>query len=172
MDTPNIIEHLSDLLVETRENHPSFKLMNNKIDESLFPKGIITFEAEAYDSNEKLKTVKEIVEDSWNKGKKNHLMIEGEGGIDKTVTLLSLPDKIAPHPVPAIYIPLHDIRGTGDEELIERYIKMEVLEEEEELFRQLKTLRKTKWEKGPVLLLLLDGFNELSSDTLGIVVYY
>ena len=166
MSTPTIIEYLSEQLEQTRENHPSFKLMNNRIDESLFPKGIITFEAEAYDSNEKLKTVKEIVEDSWNKGKKNHLMIEGEGGIGKTVTLLSLPDKIASHPVPAIYIPLHDIRGTGDEDLIEKHIKMEVLEEDEELFRQLKTLRKTKWEKGPVLLLLLDGFNELSSDTL------
>ena len=93
-------------------------------------------------------------------------MIEGEGGIGKTVTLLSLPDKIAPHPVPAIYIPLHDIRGTSGEDLIERYIKMEVLEEDEELFRQLKTLRKTKWGKGPVLLLLLDGFNELSSEIL------
>ena len=162
MNTPTLYDILSQKLEQKRKDHPSFKLLD--IDENLFPNGIITFETEAKDSDNKLKTVKDIVADSWKKGEKNHLMIQGEGGIGKTVTLLSFPVMFDDNFVPAIYIPLHEIKGGENDDLIENYIKKRVLDEDEELFRQLKELRKKEWNNGPNLLLLLDGFNEISNE--------
>ncbi len=91
MNTPNLYEYLSKKLEQKRKEYPSFRLM--EIDDRLFPNVQTlhsTLVLEARDSNDKLKTVKEIVAESWEKGNKNHLMIEGEGGIGKTVTLLSI----------------------------------------------------------------------------------
>ncbi len=168
MNTPNIIEHLKTRFQQKRSAHPSFKLM--KIDNSLFPNGIIIpFETEAKDSDNKLRTVKDIVAESWKKGEKNHLMIQGEGGIGKTVTLLSLPVMFDDYTAPAIYIPLHELKGGGTDDMIESYIKKRVLDDDEELFRQLKKLRKTEWENGPSLLLLLDGFNEIPIELRGAI---
>jgi WD40 repeat protein len=136
-----------------------------KIDDRLFPNAQTkhsTLVLEARNSNDELKTVAEIVAESWKKGDKNHLMIEGEGGIGKTVTLLSIPDKFTPFPVPAIYIPLHEL-PQGDDP-IERYIKKKVLNNKEDLFGQLLDLLDNPWDKGPQLLLLLDGFNEIAAE--------
>ena len=97
MNTPTLYDILSKKLEQKRKEHPSFRLM--EIDDSLFPNAQTTHSTlvlEAIDSNNKLKTVKEIVAESWGKGSKHHLMIEGEGGIGKTVTLLSIPGKFTP----------------------------------------------------------------------------
>ncbi len=163
MSTPTLYEYLSQKLEQKRKEHPSFRLM--KIDDRLFPNAQTkhsTLVLEARNSNDELKTVAEIVAESWKKGDKNHLMIEGEGGIGKTVTLLSIPDKFTPFPVPAIYIPLHEL-PQGDDP-IERYIKKKVLNNKEDLFGQLLDLLDNPWDKGPQLLLLLDGFNEIAAE--------
>ena len=136
MSTPTLYDILSKKLEQKRKDHPSFRLM--KIDDRLFPNARTkhsTLELEARNSNDELKTVTAIVAESWKKGDKNHLMIEGEGGIGKTVTLLSIPDKFTPFPVPAIYIPLHEL-PQGDDP-IERYIKKKVLSNKEDLYGQL-----------------------------------
>ena len=163
MSTPNLYNILSKKLEQKRKDHPSFRLM--EIDDRLFPNAqtkYSTLVLEARDSKDKLKTVKEIVVESWEKGDKNHLMIEGEGGIGKTVTLLSIPDKFTPFPVPAIYIPLHEL-PKGDDP-IEGYIKKKVLNNREDLYVQLLDLLDNPWDKGPRLLLLLDGFNEIAAE--------
>jgi len=163
MSTPTLSVILSQKLEQKRKEHPSFRLM--KIDDRLFPNAQSrhsTLVLEARNSNDELKTVKEIVAESWKKGDKNHLMIEGEGGIGKTVTLLSIPDKFTPFPVPAIYIPLHEL-PQGDDP-IERYIKKRVLSNKEDLYGQLFDLLEKPWDKGPQLLLLLDGFNEIAAE--------
>ena len=168
MSNIDIIEHLKARFQQKRKDHPSFKLM--EIDNSLFPNGIIIpFKTEAKDSDNKLRTVKDIVAESWKKGEKNHLMIQGEGGIGKTVTLLSLPVMFNDHTPPAIYIPLHELKGGGIDDMIESYIKKRILDDDEELFRQLKELRKTEWNNGPCLLLLLDGFNEIPNERRGTI---
>jgi len=156
---------LDEKLHDKREKHPSFQLM--KIDDRLFPNAQTKqkhIKLEALDSNDKLKTVRDIIKESWGKGEKNHLMIEGDGGIGKTVTLLSIPDtdKIAPHYVPAIYIPLHEL--TTGEDPIERYIKKKILKNKGDLYEQLLDLVDQPWDNGPRLLLLLDGFNEISAE--------
>lgn len=156
---------LDEKLHDKRENHPSFQLM--KIDDRLFPNAQTKqkhIKLEALDSNDKLKTVRDIIKESWGKGEKNHLMIEGDGGIGKTVTLLSIPDaeKFAPHYVPAIYIPLHELYNGEDP--IEHYVKKKILKNKENLYQQLLDLIDQPWDRGPRLLLLLDGFNEISPD--------
>lgn len=158
---------LDNKLHDRREIHPSFQLM--EIDDRLFPDARTKtkkkqIKLNAIDSNDELKTVKDIIEESWGKGEKNHLMIEGDGGIGKTVTLLSIPDaeKFAPHYVPAIYIPLHEL--SSGEDPIERYIKKHILNHNQVLFEQLLELANEPWVDGPRLLLLLDGFNEITTE--------
>ena len=156
---------LDKKLNNKREHHPSFQLM--EIDNRLFPNATPKkkpIKLEALDSNDQLKTVSEIIAESWRKKETNHLMIEGEGGIGKTVTLLSIPDtdKFAHHYVPAIYIPLHEL-PEGDNP-IERYIKNKILKNKEKLYDDLLELIDGPWDNGPKLLLLLDGFNEISAE--------
>ena len=163
MNTPTLHEYLTKKLEQKRKEHPSFRLM--EIDDRLFPNAQTkhsTLVLEARNSTDELKTVAEIVTESWKKGDKNHLMIEGEGGIGKTVTLLSIPDKFTPFLVPAIYIPLHEL-PQGDDP-IERYIKKKVLSNKEDFYGQLLYLLEKPWDKGPQLLLLLDGFNEIAAE--------
>lgn len=151
-----LYEILTYKFEQMRAHHPSFNLMD--IDDNLFPSGMITINTEVRNSNNELKTIKEIVSESWMRGEKNHLMIEGEGGIGKTITLLSLPDIFAPHPVPAIYIPLHELKEETN--TIEEYIKNQVLDSKEQ-YDLLRDIVNKPWEEGPNLLLLLDGFNEI-----------
>ena len=163
-NAPSLGDCLLKKLKQKRDNHPSFKLMD--IEDDLFPDGMITFEfeTEALDSDDQLKRVKDIVEESWNKPDRNHLMIEGIGGIGKTVTLLSLPDKFAPHYVPAVYIPLHELQG--ETSTIEKYIKGQVLDynDREVRYGELMDVVEEPWDKGPRFLLLLDGFNEITNE--------
>ena len=165
MNTPTLYDILSQKLEQKRKEHPSFRLM--EIDDRLFPNAQTkhsTLVLEARNSNDELKTVKEIIAESWEKGDKNHLMIEGEGGIGKTVTLLSIPDKFtpSPKPFPSIYIPLHELKG--DFNTIEKYIRKRVLSNNEHLYVKLLNLIEQPWNKGPQLLLLLDGFNEIAAE--------
>lgn len=164
-------KHLSDQLLQIRKNHPSFKLM--EIDDSLFPDGLPEYHiTEAHNDKNEKKTVSEIISESWARKEKNHLMIEGEGGIGKTVTLLSLPDKFAPREVPAVYIQLHRLKvneggGKGDMgavETIQEYLMSQVFFNDNALFNQFEKLTRIPWNKGPQVLMLLDGFNEISAD--------
>ena len=151
---------LSKKFEERRQKHPSFKLM--EIDEDLFPDGILKLhDIEALDDANETRTVEEIVAASWNR-EKNHLMIEGEGGIGKTVTLLTLPDKLAPFKVPAVYVQLHELKGVKEDETIEDYIRETYFASKNTLFKQFQTLADEPWDKGPRVLLLLDGFNEIT----------
>ncbi len=153
---------LSIKFEERRKKHPSFKLM--EIDDDLFPEGTLKLhDIEALDDANETRTVEEIVAASWNI-EKNHLMIEGEGGIGKTVTLLSLPDKLAPFKVPSVYVQLHELKGVKENETIEDYIRETYFPSKNTLFHQFQTLADEPWDKGPRVLLLLDGFNEITPD--------
>ena len=164
-------KHLSDQLLQTRKNHPSFKLM--EIDDSLFPDSLPEYHiTEAHNDKNEKKTVSEIVSESWIREEKNHLMIEGEGGIGKTVTLLSLPEKFVPREVPAVYIQLHRLKvnkggGKGNAESVEtiqEYLKSQIFFNDDALFNQFEELTRIPWDKGPQVLMLLDGFNEIPAD--------
>ena len=172
-DFSELKSHLSEQLNSARECHPSFKLM--KFDDGLFPQGLSELHyIEAVNDTNEIKTVSAFVAESWARREKNHLMIEGEGGIGKTVTLLSLPDKFVPHEVPAVYVQLHRLRviveKVGDNnsvvtvETIENYLRSQVFFNNDALFRQFEELTRIPWKKGPQVLLLLDGFNEITTE--------
>ena len=153
-------KYLSQWLTDRRKEHPSFRLM--EIDDELFPDCIPEYyNISAIDDSGETKSVAEIISQSWRKQKNNHLMIEGEGGIGKTVTLLSLPEKFVPHPVPAVYVQLHELQVVKKEETIEEFIERKMFSGKKELFQQFLRLAGEEWDNGPMLLLLLDGFNEI-----------
>ena len=156
-DYSKLKAHLSEQLRITREGHPSFKLM--EIDKDLFPDGMpqLHLVGAAWETKE-IKPIQEILEDSWNRAK-NHLIIEGEGGIGKTVTLLSIPFAFVPHEVPAIYISLSDLDAN---EKIDDYIKTWVFLKDDKLYSDFCSLSRQPWNNGPRVLLLLDGFNEVA----------
>ena len=155
--------YLSEQLDKKQKCHPSFRLMD--IDDELFPGGIPKLNTiEAINDSDEIKTVQKIVEDSWNRKEKNHLMIEGEGGIGKTVTLLSLPDKFIPHKIPAVYVQLHELKSVNDSETIESYLKVNYFNNNETLFNHFINLTNKPWQDGPQVLLLFDGFNEITPE--------
>ena len=154
---------LAERLDRTRNQHPSFQLM--EVDESLFPRARLQLaecqaQGGAVDAPRPLAA---FFQESWDSPTQNHLMLEGEGGIGKTVALLSLTtqEHFLPRHVPAVYIPLHALGGNPDSDLIGAYIQRELLDGEESRLRALETLSRQPWEKGPRLVLLLDGFNEI-----------
>jgi len=157
---------LMESLAETRRTHPSFQLM--EIDETLYPKGFRRFELSdcraVGDKIEEARPMADFFSESWRSPTQNHLMLEGEGGIGKTVAVLSLitQKSLLPHNVPGIYIPLHRLRVSKEENSISRYICDEILLGDRIQFGELLSLSNMHWENGPRLVLLLDGFNEIS----------
>lgn len=104
---------LAERLTKTRSQHPSFQLM--EVDENLFPEARIQLEeCQAQGSAaEAPRPLAAFFQESWSSPTQNHLMLEGEGGIGKTVALLSLTTRehFLPRHVPAVYIPLHAPAG-------------------------------------------------------------
>ena len=157
---------LVDRLAKTRDQHPSFQLM--EVDKALFPRARLRLaECQAQgDAAEAPRPLAAFFQESWDSPTQNHLMLEGEGGIGKTVALLSLTtqEHFLPRHVPAVYIPLHALGGNPDNDLIGAYIQGELLNGEGSRLQELEKLSRQSWEKGPRLVLLLDGFNEIRPD--------
>ena len=154
--------YLNRRLAELRKEHPSFKLMGeDPLDEKLFP-GIGElrhFTLRGSRSGEaKLSPVWELIRQTWAAPENHSVVIEGEGGIGKTVTLLSVGDQPeGPPPVPALYVPMFDlVDGAGGCLDLTEYLTRRLPERRDAVCR----LAARPWQ-GPSLLLLLDGFNEV-----------
>ena len=154
--------YLNRRLAELRKEHPSFKLMGkDSLDEKLFP-GIGElrhFTLRGSRSGEaKLSPVWELIRQTWAAPENHSVVIEGEGGIGKTVTLLSVGDQPeGPPPVPALYVPMFDlVDGEGGCLDLTDYLTRRLPERRDAICR----LAARPWQ-GPSLLLLLDGFNEV-----------
>ena len=150
-----------------RKNHPSFQLM--KIDPLLYPKGFsqLKFSPNGIvKEKQQIKSLSDFFKDSWYSKHKNHLLIEGEGGIGKTVALLSLTSQgdILPHDVPVVYIPLNEVQVEEYKNSIDKYLLEEVLGYNNRDYEELMRLVMKSWKDGPRLVMLLDGFNEVSQD--------
>ena len=190
----SLIKKLKDRLESVKNAHPSFRLMNEAggLDRNLFPKGSLQIrsgsrqaelDAEGDNTEDlmpKEASLAEYVKETWKPGKRRHITIEGEGGIGKTVALLSLATEggVFPEDVSAIYVPLHELnQGSGGEKaagdrtnLLDAYI--------ESYLHNRKACACTKEEISvfydrcrngcddhPQTVLLLDGYNEVL-DTL------
>ena len=157
---------LLDRLIEMRDKHPSFQLM--KIEEELFPKAYINLDickalGEREHMPEEALPLSQFFQESWNSRTQNHLMLEGEGGIGKTIALLSITtqEDFLPRHVPAVYIPLHALKIKETDDSIGKYIREEILYENEQQYADFKEMVNQPWERGPRIILLLDGFNEV-----------
>lgn len=158
--------YLNDLLIRVRDDHPSFKLMKiDDLDERLFPgikekgaKEMARFTIQgSLGGKGKVSPVWEWIEDSWKSMENRNVVIEGEGGIGKTVTLFSVTEQTDGHPkVPALYIPVFDLVEDGKSLTMTAYLQKRIPEKANAIFE----LAARPW-RGPSLLLLLDGFNEI-----------
>lgn len=103
------------------------------------------------------------LERSW-KEKQNHFMMEGVGGLGKTVSLLSLSDDVSK---PVIYVPLCNLEMFRNDEkgsLMEAYIWHVTLQDREDDWDTFEKLSREEWQDGPGVLVLLDGMNEISKE--------
>ena len=161
-------EHLARVLVNRRDEHPSFRLMTvDEIDRRLYP-GIENYEriepmakspAENKGTNRGVAPVWEIIKNSWASPKHRNVVITGEGGIGKTVALFSITfEADGTVPVPALYIPMYELAGKDGEVLeLDEYIRKRY----RRYSGRIEKLALGTWDGKPRLLVLLDGFNEL-----------
>lgn len=157
--------YLNELLIRVRDGHPSFKLMKiDDLDRRLFP-GIQEIQRFTLQGSlktnkktvEKVSPVWEWIEDSWKSTENHSVVIEGEGGIGKTVTLFSVTEQADGYPkVPALYIPVFDLVEDGKSLTMTAYLQKRIPEKANAICE----LAARPW-RGPSILLLLDGFNEI-----------
>jgi len=160
--------YLMDSLAKTKSEHPSFQLM--KIDEALFPRGFLSLDLNNITGKVKSDTtctLYSLLKKSWDGSSQNHLMIEGEGGLGKTVALLSLvnQESFLPHNVPALYIPLHRLKANESANNLSCYIHDEIFKLNKQQYDELECLSNKPWKAGPRIVLLLDGFNEITNSS-------
>lgn len=171
------VEQINDRLKKRRLQHPSFGLMGDlhkgSIDNRLLPKGC----SAGWIPNSARSVVQEggspvpfgdFIQASWEERDQCHLLITGEGGVGKTVALLTIATEegFLPKGVAAVYIPLHELaqhcgkdKGT-DSDCVDRFVRSD-FPNGDEILAALKGLARKKWSGGPSMVLLMDGYNEV-----------
>ena len=147
-------DYLSEVLHQKRDKHPSFKLMESI--RRFVPNGRLNGKGTE-------RPVWDLIKESWDAPENHSVVIEGDGGIGKTVTLFSVPEQDSGQPeIPAIYVPLFDLVDENGKCLnLTDYIKIWNPGRAEAICN----LAEQAWH-GPSLLILLDGLNEVPSDNL------
>ena len=172
-DDAKLRTYLADVLKQKRDSHPSFQLLKvDEIDHHLYPnvEGHKFDEYEEIPPQAKVSTeenegeenrcpVWDIIRESWSYTDHRSVVIIGEGGIGKTVTLFSITRPPEGSPVPALYVPMYElVDKDGNLFEITDYIKAKY----KQYGDRIESLATKSWEDRPQLLLLLDGFNEVA----------
>lgn len=98
---------------------------------------------------------------------KKHVLITGEGGMGKTVSLLKTCEYLLRKRINAIYVPLSKI----DEDLtLDQYLERIVCGGNQGIWRDLRILMSVSYTSVPNVVLLLDGINEVSLDYVDTLV--
>ena len=154
-----LYDRLFSIFENDRKNHPSIRMMDP--DPSLFPKGLPEIFSDgrlAVEEKEEPRAIRDMIRDSWKNEEQRHILLVGEGGIGKTVAMLTLPveDWFKKLGIPVIYIPLQRLDAFhGD---LNRYIREKIgYDNYDCCIEQANSIP----EGHPRLLLLLDGFNEI-----------
>ena len=160
--------YLAGVLERKRDSHPSFKLMKvDEIDSRLFPKVEEYSEIpprgrikdDTSDSKSDNCLVWDIIRSSWKEDEHRSVVIIGEGGIGKTVTLFSITRSAeGTESVPALYIPMYELVDK-DGNLLD--LTAYFMAKYKKYGEQIETLATTPWKERPQILILLDGFNEV-----------
>ena len=157
-----LCDYLNGLLIRIRNNHPSFILMEkDALDERLFPgvEAIHHFTpCGSKKSGDPVSPVWDLIIETWSEPVIRNVVIEGRGGIGKTVTLLSVTGREdGKLQIPTLYIPLFDLVGDDGKNLtITEYLAYRLPERKDEI-----CLLAANSGHCPSLVLLLDGFNEI-----------
>ena len=157
-----LYDQLFSIFENDRKNHPSIRMMDP--DPRLFPKGlpeILSDGRYATEEKEDARAIRDMISDSWKREDRRHILLVGEGGIGKTVAMLTLPmeDWFEKLGIPVIYVPLQRLDTyEGD---LNRYIKEKIGSDN---YERCIDLANRASEGHPGLLLLLDGFNEIPDD--------
>ena len=156
----NLYKRLLNIFENDRKIHPSIRMMDHT-DPLLFPKGLPEILSDGRYATEETKderVIRDMISDSWKREDRRHILLVGEGGIGKTVAMLTLPEedwfrKLGIH---VIYVPLQKLDVfKGD---LNRYIREKIGSDNYE--RCIELVNRNP-EGHPRLLLLLDGFNEI-----------
>ena len=156
-------KRLNELLQETRKEHPSFLLMApDELDKQLYPQiKDVPALLDAYGKNSEgeICPIWEIIRASWREAENHPIVIEGAGGIGKTVALFSIADTEHRYcPAPVVYVPMHRlITQDGQCVNLSDYIR----KQSDTYGQKVVELAEKPWDDGPQLLVLLDGFNEV-----------
>ena len=156
----NLYGRLLDRFSDQYSDHPSIKLM--KPDPRLFPKGLPAIDNSkrtATEGKRDAASIKDMILESWNGAEKKHILFVGEGGIGKTVAMLTLPNEewFKAYKIPVIYIPLQILQNYHGE--LNSYINSNYRNE----LDGINELATAQWTDHPNLIILLDGFNEIPS---------
>lgn len=179
---PDIVRDINDRLNRQWEAYEATSLLGS-VDTSLFPEGTkpskehVKNESRLFSLDERTVSAdgqkpvpfRQFFQDSWSSDKPTHLFVTGAGGIGKTVALLRFatdPTFLPPN-VPAIYIPLHrlakDARNQTDS--LDAHLRNAFPDERQ--YNEITRLSMQRWVKGPNVILLLDGHNEVSRESRG-----
>ena len=154
-----LYDWLLNIFKNDRKKHPSIRMMDP--DPLLFPKGlpeILSDGRYATEETEDARAIRDMISNSWKREERRHILLVGEGGIGKTVAMLTLPEEdwFRKLGIPVIYVPLQRLDAfKGD---LNRYIREKIGSDNYERCLELANLNT---EGHPWLLLLLDGFNEI-----------
>ena len=111
------------------------------------------------DNKKDVSLVQFLTEVQEQKDAKKHLLITGEGGMGKTVSLLKTCEYLLSKRINAIYVPLSKI----DEDLtLDQYLERVVCGGNQCMWQELKGLMSVPYASIPNVVLLLDGINEVS----------
>ena len=134
-------------------------------DNELFPCG---YRVDNQKTEKKIIPLSDYIVESWSEPNHNHIYVEGEGGIGKTVFLLSFGagEYQGSVKVPAIYVPLYSLTVSSGNDPLEEYIYNRFKSAENTIngpvVSEIDRLANTPWGEHPNLLLLLDGLNEVT----------
>lgn len=134
-------------------------------DNELFPCG---YRVDNQKTEKKIIPLSDYIVESWSEPNHNHIYVEGEGGIGKTVFLLSFGagEYQGSAKVPAIYVPLYSLTVSSGNDPLEEYIYNRFKSAENTIngpvVSEIDRLANTPWIEHPNLLLLLDGLNEVT----------
>ena len=163
-DREKICSYLQEVLKKTRDDHPSFKLMaKDGIDEKLF----------SYPENEqlipslgiagqKVAPIWKLIKAEHKEGFR-HIIIEGDGGIGKSVSLMSVTDDSELlSRIPAIYIHMYELCKDDNCLSLDDYIR-----ENYPSYADKILLLASDPAGKPTIMLILDGLNEVKYDLQG-----
>ena len=102
------------------------------------------------------------ITDSRDDRSKKHIMLTGEGGMGKTISLLKTTEYLLKNGINAIYVPLSKI---DRETSLDLYLERNVCGGNQNIWEYLKyTMSSAASDKDTTIVLLLDGINEIPLD--------